>query len=68
MPDNPTNPSNQPPTLADMSIDLSDFQLMDIGLEEKRRLPKPLADRADLALLSDEMDVDFAALRAYLLK
>ena len=31
-------------------------------------LPKPLADRADLALLSDEMDVDFAALRAYLLK
>ena len=31
-------------------------------------LPKPLADRADLPLLSDEMDADFAALRAYLLK
>ena len=31
-------------------------------------LPAPLAERADLALLSDEMDADFAALRAYLLK
>ena len=31
-------------------------------------LPAPLAERADLALLSDEMDVDFSALRAYLLK
>uniref|UniRef100_UPI004055FF1B hypothetical protein n=1 Tax=Candidatus Electronema sp. TaxID=2698783 RepID=UPI004055FF1B len=49
MPDNPTNPSNQPPTLADMSIDLSEFQLMDIGLEEKRRLPKPLADFPETA-------------------
>ncbi len=31
-------------------------------------LPAPLAERADLALLSDEMDADFSALRAYLLK
>lgn len=31
-------------------------------------LPAPLADRADLALLSDEMNADFAELRAYLLK
>ena len=31
-------------------------------------LPGPLAERAELALLSDEMDADFAALRAYLLK
>ena len=31
-------------------------------------LPVPLAERADLALLSDEMDADFSALRAYLLK
>lgn len=46
--DNP-NPPHQPPTLADMSIDLSDFQLMDIGLEEKRRLPKPLADFPETA-------------------
>ena len=31
-------------------------------------LPAPLAERADLPLLSDEMDADFSALRAYLLK
>lgn len=31
-------------------------------------LPAPLADRADLALLSDEMNADFAELRSYLLK
>lgn len=31
-------------------------------------LPAPLAERTDLALLSDEMDADFSALRAYLLK
>ncbi len=31
-------------------------------------LPGPLAERAELALLSDEMDADFAPLRAYLLK
>ncbi len=31
-------------------------------------LPAPLAERADLPLLSAEMDADFAALRAYLLK
>lgn len=31
-------------------------------------LPAPLAERADLALLSDEMDANFSALRAYLLK
>ena len=31
-------------------------------------LPGPLAERAELALLSDEMNADFAALRAYLLK
>ena len=39
-------------------------EILDITLD----LPKPLADRADLPLLSDEMDADFAALRAYLLK
>lgn len=49
MPGNNPNPPHQPPTLADMSIDLSDFQLMDIGLEEKRRLPKPLADFPETA-------------------
>jgi threonine synthase len=31
-------------------------------------LPAPLAERADLELLSDEMDADFSALRTYLLK
>ena len=31
-------------------------------------LPGPLAERAGLDLLSDEMNADFAALRAYLLK
>ncbi|MBP8127506.1 MAG: threonine synthase [Aeromonadaceae bacterium] len=31
-------------------------------------LPGPLAERAELPLLSDEMDADFSALRAYLLK
>lgn len=31
-------------------------------------LPAPLADRADLALLSDEMNADFAELQSYLLK
>jgi hypothetical protein len=49
MPDNNPNHPPQPPTLADMSIDLSSFQLMDIGLEEKRRLPKPLADFPETA-------------------
>jgi threonine synthase len=37
-------------------------------LEITLDLPAPLAERADLELLSDEMDADFSALRTYLLK
>lgn len=44
MPNDPPNNPHHVPTLADMQIDLSAFQLMDIGLEEKRKLPKPLAN------------------------
>lgn len=49
MPDTQPNTPNHVPTLADMEIDLSAFQLMDISLEEKRKLPKPLADFPEVA-------------------
>ena len=37
-------------------------------LDLKLELPAPLAERADLPLLSDHLPVDFAAMRQYLLK
>ncbi|GAA4501749.1 threonine synthase [Pseudaeromonas paramecii] len=37
-------------------------------LDLKLELPAPLAERADLPLLSDNLPVDFAAMRQYLLK
>ena len=54
MPDDVNNPNSSDdaphaPTLADKTIDLSSFHLIDLDPEETRKLPRPHADFSEIA-------------------